>query len=54
MELLAEALLTLAERHGCTQIVDVGAGRGELLGALRQSNGARMGAAAMTQRARWA
>jgi SAM-dependent MidA family methyltransferase len=35
--LLAEALLTLARRHGCTRIVDVGAGRGELLGALAAS-----------------
>src|SRR3954447_14580879 len=32
--LLAEALLTLARRHGCTRIVDIGAGRGELLSAL--------------------
>lgn len=29
--LLARALVILAERHGCTRLVDVGAGRGELL-----------------------
>ena len=29
--LLAEALVRLAEQHGLTQVVDVGAGRGELL-----------------------
>lgn len=33
--LLAEALLALARRHRCTRVVDVGAGRGELLAALR-------------------
>ena len=33
--LLAEAVLALAHRHGCSRIVDVGAGRGELLGHLR-------------------
>ena len=32
--LLASALRTLAARHGCSQIVDIGAGRGELLTAL--------------------
>lgn len=31
---LAEALALLADREGCTQVVDVGAGRGELLAAL--------------------
>lgn len=34
-ELLAESVLALARRHGCPRIVDVGAGRGELLGRLR-------------------
>lgn len=29
--LLARALVILAEQHGCTRLVDVGAGRGELL-----------------------
>ncbi|CAM4060248.1 SAM-dependent methyltransferase [Janibacter anophelis] len=33
-DLLAGALLELARRHGLTTIVDVGCGRGELLGAL--------------------
>lgn len=33
-QLLAEALLTLAEREGLRQVVDVGCGRGELLTAL--------------------
>lgn len=33
-EVLAGALLDLAERHGCRRVVDVGAGRGELLAAL--------------------
>ena len=33
-ELLAEALLALAEHHGLSRVVDVGAGRGELLLAL--------------------
>jgi|JI10StandDraft_1071094.scaffolds.fasta_scaffold04871_15 hypothetical protein len=32
--LLADALRTLAARHGCSQIIDIGAGRGELLTAL--------------------
>lgn len=35
-ELLAEAVLALARRHGCSHVVDVGAGRGELLGHLRR------------------
>lgn len=35
---LAEALVTLADQHGLTHIVDVGAGRGELL---RHLHGAR-------------
>lgn len=35
-EILAEAVLHLARRHGCSHIVDVGAGRGELLGHLRR------------------
>lgn len=30
-EVLAEAVVTLARRHGCTRLVDVGAGGGELL-----------------------
>lgn len=34
---LAEALLTLAERHGLTRVVDVGAGRGELLSAMARA-----------------
>lgn len=34
-ELLAEAVLSLARRHGCRRVVDVGCGRGELLTALR-------------------
>lgn len=34
-QLIAEAVLALARRHRCTRVVDVGAGRGELLGALR-------------------
>ena len=34
-QLLAEAVLALARRHRCTRVVDVGAGRGELLRALR-------------------
>lgn len=33
-ELLARALVALAGRHGCTQVVDVGAGGGELLAAV--------------------
>jgi SAM-dependent MidA family methyltransferase len=33
---LAGALATLADRHGCSAIVDVGAGRGELLLALAE------------------
>lgn len=33
--LLAEALVALARRHGCTAVVDVGCGRGELLAHLR-------------------
>ncbi|SOC56328.1 SAM-dependent methyltransferase [Ornithinimicrobium cerasi] len=35
-EVLAEAVLALARRHGCPAVVDVGAGRGELLGHLRR------------------
>lgn len=34
-EVLAEAVLTLARQHGCRRVVDVAAGRGELLGQLR-------------------
>lgn len=34
-EVLAHAVLTLARRHGCRRIVDVGAGRGELLAQVR-------------------
>lgn len=34
-EVLAEAVLALAGRYGCRRVVDVGAGRGELLGQLR-------------------
>ena len=34
-QILAEAVLALARRHGCGRVVDVGAGRGELLGRLR-------------------
>ena len=40
-DLLAGALLTLAERAGLTRVVDVGAGRGELLQALGEVAGAR-------------
>lgn len=35
-EVLAEAVLALAHRHRCTRVVDVGAGRGELLAHLRR------------------
>lgn len=35
-QILAEAVLALARQHGCDRIVDVGAGRGELLGRLRR------------------
>lgn len=35
-QILAEAVLALARRHGCDRVVDVGAGRGELLAQLRQ------------------
>ena len=35
-EILAEVVLALARRHGCRRVVDVGAGRGELLGLLRR------------------
>jgi hypothetical protein len=42
-ELFAQALLALARRHGCRQIVDLGAGRGELLRALVAQAGARAG-----------
>jgi len=34
-ELLARAVVMLAERHGCSRIVDLGCGRGELLARLR-------------------
>lgn len=34
-QILAEAVLALARRHGCGRVVDVGADRGELLGRLR-------------------
>jgi SAM-dependent MidA family methyltransferase len=34
-ELLAAAVVALARRHGCTRVVDVGAGGGELLAAVR-------------------
>jgi SAM-dependent MidA family methyltransferase len=34
VEVLAAALAALARRHGCTTVVDIGAGRGELLRAL--------------------
>ncbi|MDP9220302.1 MAG: SAM-dependent methyltransferase, partial [Actinomycetota bacterium] len=46
-ELFAQALLTLARRHGCRQIVDLGAGRGELLQALLARAGAGPGAGAI-------
>lgn len=36
--LLAEALVRLAEQHGLTHVVDVGAGRGELLTLLHGAN----------------
>jgi SAM-dependent MidA family methyltransferase len=39
-ELFAQALLALARRHDCRQIVDIGAGRGELLQALVTQIGA--------------
>ena len=42
VELLAQSLVTLADRHGCTQLVDVGAGRGELLTALAATEGLRL------------
>jgi len=35
-DVLADALHTLAQRHGCTAVVDLGAGRGELLTALAE------------------
>lgn len=35
-EVLAAAVLALARRHRCTRVVDVGAGRGELLAHLRR------------------
>lgn len=34
-EVLAEAVVALARRHGCTRVVDVGAGGGELLAHVR-------------------
>lgn len=34
---LAEALVTLAKQHGLTHVVDVGAGRGELIGHLHRA-----------------
>jgi SAM-dependent MidA family methyltransferase len=34
VRLLAEAFVRLAEQHGCRRIVDVGAGRGELVAAI--------------------
>jgi SAM-dependent MidA family methyltransferase len=36
---LAEAVIRLATEHGCTAIVDIGAGRGELLTALAGATG---------------
>lgn len=39
-QLLAEAVLALARRHGCSRVVDVGCGRGELLAALRSLDAA--------------
>ncbi len=33
-DVLADALVRLAQRHGCTAVVDLGSGRGELLTAL--------------------
>ncbi len=42
-ELLAAAVRTLARRHGCTAVVDVGAGRGELLRALAASDSGHPG-----------
>jgi SAM-dependent MidA family methyltransferase len=41
-ELLAEALAGLARRHGCDAVVDVGAGRGELLTAMAAHSGELM------------
>lgn len=36
---LAEAVLALAARHGCSRVVDLGAGRGELLAAMASAAG---------------
>lgn len=36
--LLAEAVVALARRHGCTRVVDVGCGRGELLARIREQD----------------
>jgi SAM-dependent MidA family methyltransferase len=38
-ELLARALAELARRHGCVAVVDLGAGRGELLAAMARQSG---------------
>jgi SAM-dependent MidA family methyltransferase len=46
LDQFAAAVRTLARQHGCTTVVDVGAGRGELLRALAGDAGRRGGAGA--------